>query len=379
MRAMKTSDFYFELPKELIAQEPLAERSQARMMVVHRKSGELEHRLVVNLPEYLKAGDLLVVNDTRVIPARVFGKRVDTGGRVELLLVERPEVGGQKSSSFAQGALEDKEVGSQNEGNGIRKAECEISRYSEVWDCFYRASGRPRVGMTLVFANGKLGAEVLSVQGNGRVSMRLSGEKPVLEILETDGFAPVPPYIHRPEEQTPVTERDRQCYQTVYARLPGAVAAPTAGLHFTAELLKILERSGIRRTAVTLHVGPGTFKPVKTEEVEDHVMEAERYEIGSETADVINSTGRNGGEIIAVGSTTVRTLETIMRDHDAIVPCSGRSSLFIYPPYAFRVVDKMLTNFHLPESSLLMMVSALAGRELIKKAYSEAVALKYRF
>ncbi|MDD4872966.1 MAG: tRNA preQ1(34) S-adenosylmethionine ribosyltransferase-isomerase QueA [Kiritimatiellae bacterium] len=354
---MKTSDFHFELPRELIAQEPLPERSHARMMVVHRNSGELEHKHVTDLPAYLKAGDLLVVNDTRVIPARVFGKRNDTGGRVELLLVE-------------------KQTGNEHK---ITNNQLSISKYTEVWDVFYRASGRPRIGMVISFAGGRLTGEVLSLENDGRVCLKLTGDKPVLEILEKEGFAPVPPYIHRPEEHTPLTERDRQNYQTIYAHHPGAVAAPTAGLHFTPELLEMLTENGVKRTAITLHVGPGTFKPVKTAVVEDHKMESERYEINDETAELINSTRRNGGKVVAVGSTTVRTLETIISNNNLMVPCSGRTSLFIYPPYRFGIVDMMLTNFHLPESSLLMMVSAFAGRELIMKVYTEAVASKYRF
>jgi len=352
---MKTKDFSFDLPRVLIAQEPLKDRSLARMMVVHRGAGAIEHKNVSDLPEYLGTGDLLVVNDTRVIPARVFGRRIDTGGRVELLLVEK-----QDECQFRDAV----------QGN---------SPSAEIWDCFYRASGRPCAGLKLRFANGKLAGEVLSVRENGRVSIILSGEKSVQEILETDGFAPVPPYIHRLKEQSPESEMDRQCYQTVYALRPGAVAAPTAGLHFTSKLLKALEDKGVRRTAVTLHVGPGTFKPVKTDMVEDHQVESERYEVSRETADLFTSTRQNGGRIIAAGSTTVRTLETVMKERGGVVPCSGRTSLFIYPPYDFKTVDVMLTNFHLPESSLLMMVSALAGRDLIMKAYAEAIQQKYRF
>jgi len=348
---METKDFSFDLPSELIAQTPLEDRSLAKMMIVHRDSGTLEHRNVGDMPDYLKAGDLLIVNDTKVIPARTFGKRTDTGGRVELLLVEKSVTGDLSQPC----------------------------KHIEVWDCFYRASGRPRAGLTLLCANGKLAAEVLSVQGNGRVSVRLSGEKPVSEIMETDGFVPVPPYIRRPEEHSPETEMDRHWYQTVYAVHPGAVAAPTAGLHFTPELLKILEDMGVKRAAVTLHVGPGTFKPIKTGIVEDHVMESERYEVSIETAEILGLTRQKGGRVIAVGSTTVRTLETVMSEHGAIAPCSGRTSLFIYPPYDFKAVDMMLTNFHLPESSLLLMVCALAGKDLIMKAYAEAMARKYRF
>jgi S-adenosylmethionine:tRNA ribosyltransferase-isomerase len=357
---MRTSDFYFDLPRELIAQEPLPERSSSRMMVLHRDNGELEHKHVMDLPAYLKAGDLLVVNDTRVIPARVFGRRIDTGGKVELLLLEKVETGDSPVSRHYDEAVLP-------------------FRHEETWDAFYRASGKPKIGMHLRFAGDKLDAEVVSIGREGRIQLTFKGKQPVLEILEEEGFAPVPPYIRRPAQHTALTKCDRQRYQTIYARYPGAVAAPTAGLHFTPELLNILENKGIKRTSITLHVGPGTFKPVKTAIVEDHTMEAERYEVTDKTAELIESTKKNGNKVAAVGSTTVRTLETIMRENNSVVPCSGRTSLFIYPPYHFRVVDIMLTNFHLPESSLLMMVSAFAGRDAIMNAYTEAVAQKYRF
>ncbi|OGV59450.1 MAG: tRNA preQ1(34) S-adenosylmethionine ribosyltransferase-isomerase QueA [Lentisphaerae bacterium RIFOXYA12_FULL_48_11] len=347
---MRTADFDFDLPKELIAQQPLPDRSSARMMVVHRDGGQLEHRHVNDLPEYLRAGDLLVLNDTKVIPARVFGRRGDTGGRVELLLVER-----------------------------LDKQEESSAKILETWDVFYRASGRPRVGMKLSFAGDKLDAEVLSVGKMGRVVLRFSCGKPVLEILEEEGFAPVPPYIRRTEQHTAVTDMDKKCYQTIYARNPGAVAAPTAGLHFTPDLLGKLQGQGVHKTTVTLHVGPGTFKPVKSETVEEHVMEPERFEISAETAAAVNLAHARKDRIVAVGSTTVRTLESSAVEDGLVKEGGGRTSLFIYPPYSFKIIDVMMTNFHLPKSSLLMMVSALAGRDLIVKAYHEAVQSGYRF
>jgi S-adenosylmethionine:tRNA ribosyltransferase-isomerase len=338
---MRTSDFDYDLPADLIAQTPLPDRSQSRMMVVHRKSGEIQHRQVVDLPRFLKAGDLLVVNDTRVIPARLFGRKSDTGGRVELLLLEET--------------------------------------HRDQWECLYRASSPPRAGTVVSLADGKLRGEIMSVGDQGRVGIKLTGERPVVDIVLEAGFPPLPPYIKRPVERTPLAELDRERYQTVYARNPGAIAAPTAGLHFTSELLTALEAQGIKRTAITLHVGPGTFKPVKTDLIEDHVMEPERYLMDEAAAKTINHARHAGERIVAVGSTTVRTLETIAAEHDPLIACSGRSSLFIRPPYDFRIVDVMLTNFHLPKSTLIMMISAFAGKELIFNAYDEAIRQKYRF
>ena len=338
---MRTSDFDFDLPADLIAQTPLPDRSQSRMMVVHRKSGEIQHSQVADLPRFLKAGDLLVVNDTRVILARLFGRKSDTGGRVELLLIE--------------------ETG------------------KDHWECLYRASSPPRVGTIVSLADGKLRGEIMSVGDQGRVGIKLTSERPIMDIIMEAGFAPLPPYIKRPVERTSLAEFDRERYQTIYARHAGAIAAPTAGLHFTNELLAALEAQGIGRTAITLHVGPGTFKPVKADLIEDHVMEPERYAMDEQTAEKINYTHRAGERIIAVGSTTVRTLETIAAEHDPLIACSGRSSLFIRPPYDFKIIDVMLTNFHLPKSTLIMMVSAFACKELIFNAYSEAIRQKYSF
>ena len=350
---MKTSDFDYVLPPELIAQQPLPERSASRMMVVHCVDERIEHWHVTDLPEYLRAGDLLVVNDTRVIPARVFGRRTDTGGRIELLLLEPAG--------------------------------------PDEWDCFCRASGRPGTGTVFDLADGQVRGEVVGRTPEGRVRMRFRTSRPLLEVLEEHGVPPVPPYIKRPPGDADLVRLDRARYQTVFAREPGAVAAPTAGLHFTEELLAEIDRRGIRRAAVTLHVGPGTFKPVKAERVEDHAMEAERFEVGAETAEAISRARAGGGRVLAIGSTTVRTLETVAREREAVVPCSGRSSLFIFPPFDFRVTDMMLTNFHLPRSTLLMMVCAWAdwrrrvsgaaadGGGIVRRAYAEAVQRQYRF
>ncbi len=337
---MKTADFYYSLPPELIAQQPASERDQARMMVIHRDTGTFDHRRVADLPAFLCSGDLLVVNDTRVIPARLYGQKVGTGGRVEILLIEETAPG--------------------------------------TWEALLRAR-HTKPGARLDLAGGLVRAEVLVVKDEGRVTLQLRHARPLPEILEAAGVPPLPPYIRRARSDAPERPVDRERYQTVYARCPGAVAAPTAGLHFTAELLSALERQGVRRSAVTLHVGPGTFKPVTVAEVERHRMDAERYTVPEVTAQLIRETRRAKGRVVAVGSTVVRTLETVAAEHGGVTAAQGRSALFIYPPYEFQVVDAMLTNFHLPASSLLMMVSALAGRELILRAYAEAIRERYRF
>ena len=338
---MKTSDFDYNLPPELIAQEPLSERASARMLVVDRARGDLCHSTVRELPGFLSPGDLLVANETRVVPARLFGTRCDTGGKVEVLLVE-PEAEGR-------------------------------------WDAFFRASGRARVGMRAEFAGGELTAEILETRAEGRVSLSLRSSRPLETILAEHGVPPLPPYIKREAGVTSRTDADREHYQTVFARNDGAIAAPTAGLHFTPELLSSLADRGIDRTAITLHVGPGTFKPVKSDEVESHNMESERYIIGAECAEKMNSVDRTANRIVAVGSTTVRTCESVAAQYGRIQACEGRTSLFIYPPYEFKTIDAMLTNFHLPKSTLVMMVSALAGKDLIMQAYQEAVRERYRF
>ena len=338
---MNTSDYDYALPPELIAQEPLPGRAQSRMMVLHRDGGALEHRHVTDLPGLLAAGDLLVVNDTRVIPARVFGRREDTGGKVELLLVEETEAG--------------------------------------AWSCLWRASGRARPGCRLDLAGGRVRGEILAGTGDGRVLVRLASADPLLEVLEDAGAPPLPPYIRRPPGPSAATPLDRERYQTVYAEQAGAVAAPTAGLHFTRELLDDLAGRGVPRAAVTLHVGPGTFRPVRAERVADHVMDEERFALPASTARAIGAARERGGRVVAVGTTTVRTLESVAREDGSVAAASGRTALFIHEPYRFRAVDAMLTNFHLPRSTLIMMVCAFAGRERVLAAYAAAVRRAYRF
>jgi S-adenosylmethionine:tRNA ribosyltransferase-isomerase len=337
---MKTSEFDYYLPPELIAQEPLAERSSSRMLVLHRDSGTIEHRHVSDLPRFLNKGDIIVLNDTKVFPARLFGCRLGTGGNVEMLLIE--------------------ELG------------------SGVWDCMMKAGFKLKPGIELELAKGRLHARIEEDKGEGRAIVSFSDDDP-MDVIETEGFMPVPPYIKRDHEDLASVSADRDRYQTVYAKSRGAVAAPTAGLHLTKELLVEISDKGVQRADITLHVGPGTFKPVKVEDVEDHDMEAERYIVTEESARRIHSAHQAGGRVVAVGSTSVRTLETVSDDEGDLVPGEGRSSLFIVPPYEFKVVDVMLTNFHLPKSTLMMMISAFAGREHVLKAYEEAVADKYRF
>ncbi|MFH0953425.1 MAG: tRNA preQ1(34) S-adenosylmethionine ribosyltransferase-isomerase QueA [Verrucomicrobiota bacterium] len=338
---MKTAEFDYELPQQLIAQHPLPERDQARMLVVHRRGGTLEHRRFIDFAGYLEPRDLLVVNNTRVIPARVMGQKADTGGRVELLLLEEIRPG--------------------------------------TWDVLLHASRRPKPGSLLTLGSGHAAAVLLEEGERGRATVRILSERPWMEIMEEIGVPPLPPYIARQGAEPGQLAADRERYQTVYAENPGAVAAPTAGLHFTPAVLEWLERKNVRRAAVTLHVGLGTFRPVETEEVEDHHMEAERYEVSEPTARLVEDTRKNGGRIVAVGSTTARTLETVVKEHGHMAACHGRTTLFIHPPYSFKAVDVLLTNFHLPKSTLLMMVCAFGGRDLILRAYEEAVTEGYRF
>lgn len=353
---MRTQEFDYELPPALIAQEPAPERTAARMMIVDRRTGALHHGRVRELPDHVRAGDLIVVNNTRVIPARLFGHKTRSGGRVELFLLEEQDPG--------------------------------------VWDALCRTSRRPLPGTSIDLAAGRLRAEVVSVGERGRVQVRLHTRGDLYALLDEVGFVPLPPYIRRETstaerlgESDPASARrwhalrgqDRDRYQTVYARVPGAVAAPTAGLHLSRELLATLARNGVLQAAVTLHVGLGTFRPVEVDEVAQHPMESERYHISAEAAGQINAARRGGGRILAVGTTSARTLETVADTQGQVHAGSGRSALFIWPPYPFRAVDMLLTNFHLPRSTLLMLVSALAGPDLIRRAYAEAVRLRYRF
>jgi len=339
---LKTADFDFELPLELIAQNPLEDRPAARMMVVTRSTGEFQHVTVRDLPLYLQAGDLMVTNDTRVIPARIFGNKEGSGGKVELLFLEET---------------------APNE-----------------WEALCGSSRRPKPGTRIILAGGLVMATVLAWGNTGKLTLLIQSDAPLLEILDAAGIPPLPPYIKRKGPRAPdAVQHDREFYQTVYARVPGAVAAPTAGLHFDESLLTALKDQGVDHVSVTLHVGMGTFKPVSVESVVEHVMEPERYEISRATAERINSTRRQGGRILAVGSTVLRTLETVADEFGCVAAGSGRTQIFIYPPRHVRSVDFMLTNFHLPRSTLLMMISALAGTELVKRAYLEAVREGYRF
>ncbi len=338
---MRTDHFHFDLPEDRIAQAPAPQRDQARMMVVDRRAGTLAHRRVSDLVDYLHGPDLLVVNDTKVIPARLLGEKVTTGGQVELLLLEEVE--------------------------------------DRVWDVLMRCSRRPAPGAGLRFGDGELTATLIADGAQGRARVRFEGSAPLEPLFEKWGHPPLPPYIRRKEVPPEQEAIDRDRYQTVYAATPGAVAAPTAGLHFTPQLFKALAAQGVERTAITLHVGLGTFRPVTSEVVAEHQMEAERYVISAAAAQRIEAARAAGGRIVGVGSTSVRTLETVAAANGQVVEARGRSSLYIYPPYTFRVVDVMLTNFHLPKSTLLMMVCAFGGYDLMMSAYAEAVAEAYRF
>ncbi len=349
---MLTADFDYNLPEERIAQVPPEVRGTSRMMVIDRAKEGLEHRMVTDITDYLRAGDLLILNNTRVFPARILGTWEDTAGAAELLLLncEDPE------HQLPDGT------------------------FTSIWRCMCGSGRKSRVDHTILCAEGALRATLLDKDEDGNSRVRFSSAEPLMTILHLHGLTPVPPYIRRKANDPEMARLDRDRYQTIYAKEVGAVAAPTAGLHFTEEIFAALEAKGVRRAFVTLHVGPGTFKPVKAERIEEHRMDAECYDIPEETALAIRETRARGGRVIAVGSTSVRTLETVAALHDGeIVATHGSSTAFIYPPYRFRAIDAMLTNFHLPQSTLIMMVSALAGRERILAAYQEAVAQEYRF
>lgn len=332
----RLEDYNFDLPVELIAQQPLSERSAARLLVVDRAAGTIRHGHFVDLPQLLQPGDLLVRNETRVIPARLHGLKA-SGGRIEVLLVER------------------------------------LAGADEVWRCLTRSAKPARVGQQLSFAAG-LTAEVVADLGEGWRTVRFdcAGDFPAL--LEMMGEMPLPPYIQR----APVGA-DRERYQTVFAREPGAVAAPTAGLHFTAETFAALAARGIEVKGITLHVGPGTFQPVRAEYLDDHRMHGEAYNVPAETADAVNRACREGRRVVALGTTSTRALESAVDAHGRLRAGSGVTDLFIRPGFAFRVTGALLTNFHLPQSTLLVLVAAFAGRELIFEAYRQAVEQKYRF
>lgn len=334
---MKTDLFNYDLPQELIAQHPPVRRELARMMVLHRESRTIEHRSITDIVNYLRAPDVLVLNNTKVIPARIFGHKASSGGKVELLLLEETSPGN--------------------------------------WDVLMKTSRRPKIGEQLILCSGKVTAIMLADGEQGEALLHIESERPLMEVLDEEGVPPLPPYIARKEQTREQIETDKQRYQTVYASAPGAVAAPTAGLHFTPELLKQLSHNGISQAELTLHVGLGTFRPVSAEIITDHEMHHERYVVSSAAAETINKARQAGGRIVAVGSTSVRTLESVQ----PIRATEDSTNIFIYPPYDFKNVDIILTNFHLPKSTLLMMMSAFAGRELMLEAYRTAVQEKYRF
>lgn len=330
---MKKSDFYFDLPEKLIAQTPIAQRDHSRLLHVDKVTGELEHRHFFDLPEYLDEGDCLVLNDSRVLPARLIGCR-PTGGSVELVLLR-------------------------DLGDGR-------------WECLSRPGRKTKPGTEIIFGNGELTATVESVAEGGNRIVKFHYEGIFLETLERLGKMPLPPYI---KEELSDSER----YQTVYSKELGSAAAPTAGLHFTEELLDAIRAKGVRVCFVTLHVGLGTFRPVKEDEIEDHEMHSEFCIVPEETAHIVTETKRNGGRVFAVGTTSCRTLESFAADDGTLAPNSGWTDIFIYPGYRFKCVDALVTNFHLPESTLIMLVSALAGRENVLNAYKVAVEKEYRF
>lgn len=333
---MNLHDFYYDLPEELIAQDPLADRSSSRLMVLDKKTGRTEHRIFKDIIEYLNPGDCLVINDTKVIPARLIGEKEGTGAAIEVLLLKRKE------------------------------------DMVNTWEVLVKPGKKAKPGTRIRFGNGKLVGEVIDIVEEGDRLIQFSFDGIFEEILDELGQMPLPPYITHKLE-------DKNRYQTVYAKHEGSAAAPTAGLHFTNELLAEIEAKGVKIARVTLHVGLGTFRPVKVENILDHHMHSEYYEISEEAADTINSVKQSGGRIIAVGTTSTRTLESVADTHGCIKPCRGWTDIFIYPGYEFKAIDCLITNFHLPESTLIMLVSALAGKDNVMAAYREAVENRYRF
>jgi S-adenosylmethionine:tRNA ribosyltransferase-isomerase len=364
---MKTSQFWYPLPERLIAQHPADKRGTEKMMVLHRDTGVIENRHIGDIVEYITSNDLLVVNDTKVFPARLLGKWEDSDGAIEVLMISPAPVDGCDVPVMTD----------ENEPVSLR------------WNVMIGSGRKCREGQVAVFGpNMELKVKLSTkLSGIGMWQVEFVSERPLMELLEEFGRTPVPPYVKR--EGTPEEEReDRERYQTIYAKHVGSVAAPTAGLHFTPEIFAELEKKGVQRVSVTLHVGPGTFRPVKAENIEDHEMDFEAFSVSPETAAAINECKKRGGRVFCVGSTTVRTLETVASrpleenaagDAPLVVPGSGASNIFIYPPYKFKVCDCMLTNFHLPQSTLLMMISALAGRERVLCAYALAVRANYMF
>lgn len=332
---MKTSDFFYELPENLIAQTPIEPRNASRLMILHKKTGELEHRIFKDLGEYLRPGDCLVLNDTRVIPARIYGVKERTGAVVEFLLVSQKE--------------------------------------NDVWECLCKPGKRAQIGTKFSFGEGKLIGEIIDInEDDGNRFVKFSCDGSIYAVLDEIGAMPLPPYI---KEKL----KDKERYQTVYSKELGSAAAPTAGLHFTPEMLDEIRKSGVKTAYVTLHVGLGTFRPVKVDDVTKHKMHTEHYIMPQKTADMINETKKNGGRVICVGTTSCRTVESVATKNGCVCADEDDTSIFIYPGYEFKCMDALITNFHLPESTLIMLVSAFAGFDNIMNAYNMAVAEKYRF
>lgn len=331
---MKVSDFDFYLPEELIAQHPLEKRDTSRLMVLDKNTGNIEHKHFHDIVDYLNEGDTLVLNNTRVMPARLIGEKEETGGKIEFLLLKRIE--------------------------------------GDKWECLAKPGKRARIGQKFTFGNGKLKCTVVDIVEEGNRIIEFSYEGIFEQVLDELGEMPLPPYI---------TERleDRERYQTVYSKEKGSAAAPTAGLHFTEGLLNKLKEKGVNIAYLTLHVGLGTFRPVKVDDINEHIMHSEYYNLDEENANIINETKKRGNKVIAVGTTSTRTLETIGDKEGFVRPQSGWTDIFIYPGYKYKVIDQLITNFHLPESTLIMLVSALAGKENVMNAYKKAVEEKYRF
>ena len=331
---MKVSDFNYELPQELIAQVPIKDRSASRLMVLNRENKTIEDKIFKDILDYLKPGDCLVRNNTKVIPARLYGIKEETGVHIEFLLLKRIE--------------------------------------GDIWEVMVHPGRRLKIGTKVIFGNGLLKAEILEMMEGGNRKVKFEYDGIFNEILDQIGLMPLPPYIKEKLD-------DKSRYQTVYAKYEGSAAAPTAGLHFTEELLEKIKEKGVEIANVTLHVGIGTFRPVKVENIEEHDMHSEHYYIKHEDAEKINNTKKNGGRIIAVGTTSCRVLESVADENGLVKETEGDTSIFIYPGYKFKCIDCLITNFHLPESTLIMLVSALAGKDYIMKAYKHAVEEKYRF
>ncbi len=331
---MKVKDFYFDLPQELIAQVPLGKRDESKLMAVNKINGEIEHKKFKDIIDYFEEGDTLVLNDTRVLPARLHGIKEETGAKMEFLLLRRLE--------------------------------------KDIWETLVKPGKRAKLGSRFIFGNGELKAEIIEVLENGNRKVHFEYQGIFEEVLDMLGEMPLPPYITEKLE-------DRERYQTVYSKEVGSAAAPTAGLHFTEELLEQIKSKGIKVVFITLHVGLGTFRPVKAENIEEHEMHSEYYYLSKETADIINATKEAGKRVIAVGTTSNRTLESVSDENGRVKEASGYTNIFIYPGYKFKIVDALITNFHLPESTLIMLISAFSNRDIVMNAYKIAVENKYRF